>query len=249
MGLMKYKVLGKGYPVLLIHGFGIDFYIWNKLTPLLAKKGFQIVMIKLPSVYALDLDTKAYLDLCIDKIEGLRKQLGIKTWHIISYSLGCIVLEHYKIKFKDTINKSISIFPPYQSGFRRLLLKIYIQLGRRVTILLYLVLKSPLLLLFIWILGFNFKFNKQILVWYRFIRLENTSTMLCWLRCVTFFKFISPPNSLVICGTRDLAVSKMSSHKKTIFINCGHNGITENYVELATPLFKALGCKKIKHNT
>ena len=75
--MLSYKTIGKGKPLLLIHGFGISFKIWREITPLL-KDDFNLVIIELPGIDKshLGLNKSNYFEYSSEQIELLRKKAG-----------------------------------------------------------------------------------------------------------------------------------------------------------------------------
>jgi pimeloyl-ACP methyl ester carboxylesterase len=92
-----YEVKGKGYPVLLIHGFTGKGTDWKKkpLYDSLLKNGFKVIIADLrgnglsdkphePEAYANDAEAKDLM--------GLLKYLGVKKYKAVGYSRGSIIL-------------------------------------------------------------------------------------------------------------------------------------------------------------
>ena len=68
--MLSYRVEGNGPPLLLVHGFGISFNIWQQLAPLL-RPHFRVVMIELPGIgaSALPEDGTSYLRAAVHEFE------------------------------------------------------------------------------------------------------------------------------------------------------------------------------------
>src|SRR6266851_4325242 len=49
--MLPFRVEGSGHPLLLIHGWGVTYTVWQKLVPLLAPH-FQLILVELPGVCA-----------------------------------------------------------------------------------------------------------------------------------------------------------------------------------------------------
>ncbi len=91
-----YEVKGKGYPVVLVHGFIVNATTWKK-SPLyldLLKNGYQVIIMDLrgngksdkphtPQAYENDAQAK--------DIMGIVSELGIKKYDAIGYSRGSII--------------------------------------------------------------------------------------------------------------------------------------------------------------
>ncbi|MEZ4836317.1 MAG: alpha/beta fold hydrolase [Caldilineaceae bacterium] len=51
MSDLSYRIVGEGPPLLLLHGFGISYNIWQALVPLLHSH-FQLILVELPGIGA-----------------------------------------------------------------------------------------------------------------------------------------------------------------------------------------------------
>jgi pimeloyl-ACP methyl ester carboxylesterase len=93
---LSYRVVGAGRPLLLIHGFGISFNIWRNLAPRLSPH-FMVVLIELPGVGGSPLPAEGqdYLSAALDRIEGVRRALGLEKWDVLGYSSGSRIAEAY----------------------------------------------------------------------------------------------------------------------------------------------------------
>jgi pimeloyl-ACP methyl ester carboxylesterase len=93
---LNYRIVGNGPPLLLVHGFGISFNIWDSIVTLLCPY-FALIMIELPGIGSSPLPEKgkAYLDQAVEGIEDLRNCLNIERWTVFSYSSGTRVAERY----------------------------------------------------------------------------------------------------------------------------------------------------------
>lgn len=94
---IHYEVKGKGFPVLLIHGFTGKGEDWKKIAlyEQLAANGFSVITVDLrgggksgkphdPAAYENDAEAKDLI--------GLMKSLGIKKYSALGYSRGSIIL-------------------------------------------------------------------------------------------------------------------------------------------------------------
>ncbi|MBO0792168.1 MAG: alpha/beta fold hydrolase, partial [Ktedonobacteraceae bacterium] len=86
MTMLHCRLEGSGPPLLLIHGWGVTYAIWQNLTPLL-KSHFQLIMIELPGIgNSPRADAQQpYYQACADAIEEVRQSLGIEQWMVLAY--------------------------------------------------------------------------------------------------------------------------------------------------------------------
>ncbi|MEE8372329.1 MAG: alpha/beta fold hydrolase, partial [Dehalococcoidia bacterium] len=106
-----YVEKGEGEPVILVHGFFYDSYMWNKNIDALAKR-FK--------VYALDLWGFGYSSrdpmdysypLYADQLLGFMDALNIQKASLVGQSMGggtCIL---FAVRHRDRVNKMILVDP------------------------------------------------------------------------------------------------------------------------------------------
>lgn len=88
-----YQVIGKGFPVLLIHGFGEDSRVWEKQIIAL-KDDYQLIIPDLPgcgkSVLTAEFDSNllSSIDFLGELMEQIIKQEKIANWVVIGHSMG-----------------------------------------------------------------------------------------------------------------------------------------------------------------
>src|SRR5260370_7843048 len=85
--MLPFRVEGSGHPLLLLHGWGVTYMVWQKLVPLLAPH-FQLILVELPGVGAASevMPDKPYYQACSEALEELRMTMGIDRWAILPYS-------------------------------------------------------------------------------------------------------------------------------------------------------------------
>jgi len=106
-----YEVKGKGYPVVLVHGFTGTNQGWKrgKLYGDLLKSGYKVVVMDLPGNGRSDKphDDAAYADNAEAKdIMGIVSELGIKHYDVIGYSRGSIIVSSLMVMDKR-VNKAV----------------------------------------------------------------------------------------------------------------------------------------------
>jgi pimeloyl-ACP methyl ester carboxylesterase len=112
--MLCYRCVGNGTPLLLIHGWGVTYAIWQNLAPLLTPY-FQLIMIELPGVGdSPDVDpNKPYYQACAEAIEEVRQELGIERWSLLAYSSGTRAAEAYLQCYPQSILQAVFLCPIY----------------------------------------------------------------------------------------------------------------------------------------
>ena len=123
--MLRYRLEGKGAPLLLIHGWGVTYSIWQNLAPLL-RIHYQLIMIELPGIggspeVALE---QPYYQASAEAIEELRQSLGIEAWSILAYSSGTRVAEAYVQRYPHNVARMIFLCPVYLNEWYALWLRI-----------------------------------------------------------------------------------------------------------------------------
>jgi pimeloyl-ACP methyl ester carboxylesterase len=112
--MLRYRLEGNGLPLLLVHGWGVTYAIWQNLAPLL-KPHFQLIMIELPGIGGSPeppADQPYYLA-CAEAIEEVRVALGIERWAVLSYSSGTRAAEAYVQRYAQSVSQAIFLCPTY----------------------------------------------------------------------------------------------------------------------------------------
>ncbi len=130
--MLSYQVTGSGRPLLLIHGWGVTYAIWENLAPLLAPH-FQLIMIELPGLGnspAAD-PARPYYACCAEAIDAVRQRLGIEQWAVFSYSSGTRAAEAYLQRYPQVVSRAVFLCAANVYGVRHLGLRGMIGLDRR----------------------------------------------------------------------------------------------------------------------
>src|SRR5690242_17863916 len=112
--MLRYRVEGNGPPLLLIHGWGVTFAIWQDLAPLLGSH-FQLIMIEQPGVGGSPMvePQQPYYQACAEGIEEVRRELGIEQWSLLAYSTGTRAAEAYIQRYPQAITSAVFLCPIY----------------------------------------------------------------------------------------------------------------------------------------
>jgi pimeloyl-ACP methyl ester carboxylesterase len=102
---IHYVTGGTGEVLLLIHGFGQNWYMWNRLLPELSKY-FTVIAPDLPGVGESDKPDGGYdkKTLAAD-LHGLIKQLGYNKINVVGHDIGLMVAYAYTAQFGDEVKK------------------------------------------------------------------------------------------------------------------------------------------------
>jgi pimeloyl-ACP methyl ester carboxylesterase len=179
--MLCYRLAGNGTPLLLIHGWGVTYAIWQNLVPLLTPH-FQVIMIELPGVGSSpEVDpSKPYYQACAEAIEEVRQELGIKQWSLLAYSSGTRAAEAYLQCYPQSILQAAFLCPIYLQEiwafFLRLLDTPYPQ------ILTQWIFSDWRLYSLIRVLGFNWKSHTYTHIWKNEIELQPLNTLIRSLR-------------------------------------------------------------------
>ncbi len=165
--VLNYRKAGNGEPLLLVHGFGISFHIWEKLLPLLSPH-FTVVMIELPGIGAtpMTLSDEDYLQACVGGIQGLRRSLGMQKWSVLGYSTGSRIAEAYVRSDAERVSRAIFLCPLSIGAHKRRLLRLGLWLDDRMPTFGTWVLSGWRLKFLISWLGFNLQHDAMRHQWY-----------------------------------------------------------------------------------
>jgi len=240
-------MIGDGPPLLLIHGFGISFNIWQNLIPHL-RDDFSLVMIELPGIGTSPACTGDYLQDCTAEIERLRTDLRIERWHLLSYSSGTRVGERYVREHADRVISAVYLCPAQLSSFKAFNLKIAKLVDVRFPRFGDWVLSGRRLDFLIRLLGFNLRPSPHAIHWMDEISSRSAETLKQIIHSLPQNggrRFLMPPvPHLFIWGTRDLITAspgKPSARHR--LIDAAHSApVTEpeQVAELVVPFLSSI---------
>lgn len=102
---IHYVIGGSGEPLLLIHGFGQNWYMWNRLLPELSTH-FTVIAPDLPGLGESDKPDSGYTKKELAKdLHGLMAQLGFKHAMVVGHDIGLMVAYAYAAQFGDEVKK------------------------------------------------------------------------------------------------------------------------------------------------
>jgi pimeloyl-ACP methyl ester carboxylesterase len=102
---IHYVIGGHGTPLMLVHGFPQNWYMWNRLLPELSKH-FTVIAPDLRGVGESDKPPGGYdkKNMAID-LHELAKKLGFNKIDIAGHDIGMMVAYAYAAQFPDEVNK------------------------------------------------------------------------------------------------------------------------------------------------
>jgi pimeloyl-ACP methyl ester carboxylesterase len=244
--MLSYRMIGDGPPLLLIHGFGISFNIWQNLLPLL-KESFSLIMIELPGVGSSPACKGDYLEYCTSEIDRLRTKLKIERWHVLSYSSGTRVGERYVLDHAEHVINAVYLCPAQVNPYKALGLKVAKQVDARFPGFGNWVLSGRRLDFLIRLLGFNLEQSPYANAWVDEISCCSAQILKQIIRSMPDDgrrAFIAPPvPPLYIWGTRDLiTASPRKASARHRLINATHSApVTEPELvaELVVPFLSS----------
>src|SRR5215475_15371835 len=124
--MLCYQRAGNGTPLLLIHGWGVTYTIWQNLAPLLTSD-FRLIMIELPGIGGSpEADPqKPYYESCAEAIDEVRNALGIEQWSLLAYSSGTRAAEAYVRRYPQTVTRAVFLCPIYLQEIWALCLRLF----------------------------------------------------------------------------------------------------------------------------
>jgi pimeloyl-ACP methyl ester carboxylesterase len=102
---LHYVIGGRGTPLMLVHGFPQNWYMWNRLLPELSKH-FTVIAPDLRGVGESGKPQGGYdkKNMAVD-LHELAKKLGYKKIDIAGHDIGMMVVYAYAAQFPDEVNK------------------------------------------------------------------------------------------------------------------------------------------------
>ena len=102
---IHYVIGGTGEPLVLLHGFGQNWYMWNRLLPELSKH-FTVIVPDLRGVGESDKPKDGYdKKTMATDIHELVKKLGYKSISLAGHDIGLMVAYAYAAQYGDEVKK------------------------------------------------------------------------------------------------------------------------------------------------
>lgn len=227
--MLNYEVDGSGPPLLMIHGFGISFHIWQELRPRL-REHFTLIMVELPGIGCSPLPppSQPYLASAVDGLEVTRAALGIERWSVLSYSSGTRVAEHYLQCHAGRVERAVFLSPAQSARLKAVSFSAVLRLDRAFPPVGNWILSGPRIRFLIDLLGLNFSHKELLPAWFDEITSQPVSILKETLRSMPEggarkFELPNLP-SLFVWGRVDLIMdrpSRLSARDR--LIHAGHS--------------------------
>ncbi|QHT66955.1 alpha/beta hydrolase [Rhodocytophaga rosea] len=102
---IHYVIGGQGEPLVLVHGFGQNWYMWNRLLPELSKH-FTVIAPDLRGVGESDKPQSGYdKKTMATDIHELVKKLGYKSINLAGHDIGLMVAYAYAVQYPEEVKK------------------------------------------------------------------------------------------------------------------------------------------------
>jgi pimeloyl-ACP methyl ester carboxylesterase len=227
--MLHFKVEGSGPPLLLIHGWGVTFAIWQNLKPLLLPH-FQLIMIELPGVGdspEVEAD-RPYYSACAEALEEVRQELEIEQWAILAYSSGTRAGEAYVQCYPQRVSRIVFLCPIYLTELVSLGLRAQAQLDHVRPELADWILADWRLYTLILMLAFNGRRHTYTDEWMHEIKMQPMSHLKRQIyelpgRGRTRFTASSVP-SLFVWGRHDVLTARpLRPRPNDVFLSANHS--------------------------
>ena len=116
-------VVGKGPPLLLLHGWTNNWRIWQPLAALLAQQ-HQLILVDMPGFGQSDRLDDYSMDRCVVLLRGLVRQLNIIRPAVAGLSLGSFVAAHVAEQHADLFGDVILVGPILVGRKKRMIQRI-----------------------------------------------------------------------------------------------------------------------------
>lgn len=105
-----YEILGKedGYPVLLIHGFGVKKEVWMAQVEDLSQD-FKVIRFDNRGAGKSDRPSGNHIEIFADDTNNVMDYLNIEKAHVMGWSLGGMIAQNFVLKYPERVNKLVLI--------------------------------------------------------------------------------------------------------------------------------------------
>ena len=97
---MNIKIIGEGYPIVMLHGWAMNLKIFEPFVELFNIKKYKFILIDLP-----DMNDVMIWEEVIEEIDGSLKKISIKEFDLFGWSLGGQIAIDIYLKNKTLVNQ------------------------------------------------------------------------------------------------------------------------------------------------
>lgn len=228
--VLNYKIEGEGEPLLLLHGLGITFTIWQDLVPLL-KPHYKLIMVELPGHGKSPLPNfhLPYYQESACRLEELRQSLGIERWNILGYSMGAWAAHEYIRRYPEHVSHAIFLCPATLNRFWSWSLEGLVKVDRYLPSLASWLLDGWRLNRLVRALGFNGRRHPYAAYWTKEIHGQPVQVIKQLLRDLpnsgrARFSLPEGVHSVFIWGAKDVIVSRPKRRRPNdVFVPAMHS--------------------------
>lgn len=106
---LSYRIFGKGFPVIFIHGYGAKKEIWRTQVVDISKK-FKTITFDLRGTGESDRPNIPYtMNMLANDVKGLMDFIGVEKAHLIGRSFGGMIAQHFVLQYPEKVEKLILI--------------------------------------------------------------------------------------------------------------------------------------------
>ena len=111
---MHYIDIGKGEPVVLIHGFADSTYSWHENIQTLLENGFRLIIVDQPGLGLSEIPPKPYVYSVENQsreVLKLTEHLQLKRFYLIGHSMGGSIALYITLNYPHKVRRAIVIDP------------------------------------------------------------------------------------------------------------------------------------------
>ncbi|HMO37959.1 MAG TPA: alpha/beta hydrolase [Saprospiraceae bacterium] len=85
---IAYSVQGKGRPIVLVHGFGEDSFVWKDYYPYFTEAGYSVLTLDLPGFGASELVDNLSIEAMAEVIHAVAEEANLQKFLLVGHSMG-----------------------------------------------------------------------------------------------------------------------------------------------------------------